>query len=301
MKTNGDRFSWTRREFMAAAGGTLLAGGCQGPATAACKPRVTFGIVTDCHYAERDDPQGMRAYRESDEKLAECVADMNRQKVDFLIELGDFKDQGDNASQTLDFLRTIEAVFNRFEGPRYHVLGNHDMDRISKEQFLANISNTGFPRALPYYSFDAGGIHFVALDANCRADGSDYNAGNFDWRQAFVAAPQLEWLAADLAASRLPVIVFVHHRLDADQGEVYARNAADVRRVLETSGRVRAVFQGHHHEGGYRCVNAIHYYTLKALVVGRGLANTAYATVQVMPDNSLNVTGFKNAESLSLA
>ena len=283
---------------MAAGGGLALGCVCRSRAATDGGVRFTFGIVTDCHYAERDDLEGgTRAYRESDKKLAECVADMNRQKVNFLIELGDFKDQGADAAQTVEFLKTIEAVFERFEGPRYHVLGNHDMDRISKAQLLANIANAGFAKAQAYYSFDAGGIHFVALDANCRADGSDYDSGNFDWRQAYVPAPQLAWLAADLAKTRLPVIAFVHQRLDADQGDVYVRNAAEVRRVLEASGRVQAVFQGHHHEGGYRCVNGIHYYTLKALVVGHGLKNSAYATVQVMADGSLNVTGFKHAES----
>ena len=288
---------------MVAGGGLLLGCGCvrRGRATTDSGVRFTFGIVTDCHYAERDDPKGIRAYRESTEKLAECVADMNRQQADFLIELGDFKDQGTDAAQTVEFLKTIEAVFERFEGPRYHVLGNHDMDRISKAQFLANIANAGFAKAQAYYSFDAGDIHFVVLDANCRQDGSDYDSGNFDWRQAYVPAPQLAWLAADLAETRLPVIVFVHQRLDADQGKMYVRNAVEVRRVLEASGRVRAVFQGHHHVGGYRCVNGIHYYTLKALVIGKGLGNSAYATVQVMEDDSLNVIGFKHAESRLLA
>jgi alkaline phosphatase len=79
---------------------------------------------------------------------------------------------------------------------------------------------------------------------------------------------------------------------------VYVRNAAEVRRVLEADGRVLAVFQGHHHEGGCRCVGGIPYYTLKALVAGK---DTAYATVRVMRDGSLTVTGFGRAESRRLA
>ncbi|UCF15072.1 MAG: hypothetical protein JSW59_16810, partial [Phycisphaerales bacterium] len=48
--------------------------------------RTRFGIVTDCHYADADTA-GTRFYRESLDKLGECVELMNAEKVDFLIEL----------------------------------------------------------------------------------------------------------------------------------------------------------------------------------------------------------------------
>ena len=52
----------------------------------------------------------------------------------------------------------MEAAFAQFKGPRYHVLGNHDHDNLSKEEFLAHIANDGQPRARPYYAFTRGGI-----------------------------------------------------------------------------------------------------------------------------------------------
>ena len=64
---------------------------------------------------------------------------------------------------------------------KYHVLGNHDADSISKEQFLANIKNTNISDGSKYYSFDLKGLHFIVLDANYCADGSDYDHGNFSW------------------------------------------------------------------------------------------------------------------------
>lgn len=293
---------WSRRQFLTATGLSIAGfaahhARCQTTADST----LSFGIVTDCHYAERDDPGGVRFYRESTVKLAECVAEMNRQKVHFMVELGDFKDLGQTADATLKNLQTIETVFRQFKGPRYHVLGNHDQDRISKAQFLAHIENTGFPSALPYYSFDAKGFHFTVLDANHNADGTDYTPGNFDWRKAYVPPAELAWLKNDLAKTSLPTLVFVHQLLDDDLGDVYVRNASDVRRILEASSRVRAVFQGHHHEGNYSQKNGIHYYTLKALVVGKSPQNNAYAVVSVQADGSLTVTGFKNAVSRHLA
>ena len=142
------------------------------------KARLSFGIVTDAHYAQAEPGEG-RQYSESLDKMAECVELMNARRVDFLVDLGDCKDQGDPAceAETLGYLETIERVFSRFRGPRYHVLGNHDADSISKDQFLSRVENTGIARHLSSYSFDSGNWHFVVLDANYRADGSGYDHG----------------------------------------------------------------------------------------------------------------------------
>ncbi len=261
---------------------------------------VRFGIVTDCHYADID-PAGTRFYRESLDKLSECVACMNAQRVDFLIELGDLKDQDTPAveERTLQYLRRAEAVFREFDGPRYHVLGNHDLDSLSKRQFLENVKSTRLSSRRSYYSFNARGLHCVVLDANFTADGTDYDHHNFHWTDANVPLPELHWLRKDLAKARGPVIVFVHQLLDG-AGPVYVKNAPEVRQILRDSGKVLAVFQGHHHEGGYNEIGGIHYYTLKAVVEGQGPQNSAYAIVEVRPDGSLIVTGYGRAESREL-
>jgi predicted phosphodiesterase len=261
---------------------------------------VRFGIVTDCHYAD-SDPVETRFYRESLDKLSECVARMNTERVDFLIELGDFKDQDAPAveSRTLQYLRKAEAVFRRFTRPRYHVLGNHDMDSLSKQQVLENVKNTGISSRRSYYSFNVRGLHCVVLDANYTADGTDYDHHNFHWTDANVAFRELHWLQEDLAEARGPVVVFVHQLLDG-AGPVYVKNAAEVRQILRDSGKVLAVFQGHHHVGGYNEIGGIHYYTLRAVVEGQGPENNSYAIVEVRPDGSLVVTGYRKAESREL-
>jgi predicted phosphodiesterase len=226
---------------------------------------------------------------------------MNVEGVDFLIELGDFKDQGKRSveSRTMGYLRKAEATFRGFSGPRYHVLGNHDMDSLSKRQFLENVENTGIDPACSHYSFDVRGLHCIVLDANYRADGSDYDHGNFDWTDANLPPQQLDWLQRDLMASRGPVVVFVHQLLDG-MGSVYVKNAAEVRQVLQESGQVLAVFQGHHHEGAYSHIERIHYYTLKAVVEGHGQDSNSYAVVEMHRDGSLTVTGYRKAIGMEL-
>ncbi|HRR34504.1 MAG TPA: metallophosphoesterase [Kiritimatiellia bacterium] len=287
----------SRRRFIAWGATTAL---CACPklsfAAADSKAAVRFGIVADCHFA-RIPMKINRYYEESSAKLAECVRDMNRQNVDFLIELGDFKDQGSTRQDTLSFLKEIEQVFTAFKGPRYHVLGNHDMDQISKAQFMSHIQNTGIAEDKTYYSFDGKGFHFIVLDANFRTDGVAYDSGNYDWRESLIPSEEMQWLAADLAQTNLPTIVFVHQLLDADKGSVYVRNAAEVRRVLEGSKRVLAVFQGHHHAGACQQVNGILYYTLKSVVEGSGMENNAYAVVSVSDKHDLKVRGVGRATS----
>ena len=104
---------------------------------------------------------GTRYYEQSITKLSEAIDVFNRRKLDFMIELGDLKDMGDipERGQTLSFLDEIEAKFQTFDGPVYHVLGNHDMDSISKSEFLAHTSNYGSAKGKPYYSFCPAGTN----------------------------------------------------------------------------------------------------------------------------------------------
>ena len=297
----------TRRVFLKASAASVAGAGLS-QVSCAVKPALNngrgtcrFGIITDCHYADADTRNG-RYYRQSLDKLAECVELMNAEKVDFLAELGDFKDENAKPVElkTIAHLRAIEKVFQKFAGPTYHVLGNHDMDSISKAQFLANVENTGIDPARSYYSFDSKGIHFVVLDANYRKDGVDYDHGNFKWLDANIPPAQLEWLAEDLRNARRPAIVFVHQQL-AGIPTHRINNAEEVRPVLESSGKVIAVFQGHKHKGGYAQIEGIHYYTLKGAVEGSGEENNSYAIVDVRGDGAITVTGYRRAETKHLA
>ncbi len=267
---------------------------------------IRFGIVTDIHYADiPDNPKLNRYYRQSLDKTAECVDLMNEQKVDFLIELGDLKDQGDppNEIQTLKYLDSIENVLKKFNGPFYHVLGNHDMDSISKLQFLQEVSNYGFYNAVNFYSFTMGSFHFIVLDSNYNFQGQDYDHGNFDWTEAHIPDNQLKWLKSELRYHKKPTIVFVHHQLDSPlvpDKRHCPDNADIVRKMLENSGHVLAVFQGHYHKGGLNKINNIWYYTLKALVEGSGPENNNYAIVEIDENLKIRIKGYRKTDSKEL-
>jgi 3',5'-cyclic AMP phosphodiesterase CpdA len=262
---------------------------------------VRFGVLTDAHHADGPS-RGTRFYRESRTKVREAVTHLEAARVTFLAQLGDIKDMvaGESPARTLDHLSLIARETAQFNGPVYHVLGNHDMDNVSKPQALSLLRSTGVAEGRSFYSCRHGGVRFITLDACSTKAGDDYDRGNFDWRDANVPAAQLAWLRGELAASAEPVVVLAHQRLDGT-GDVYVTNSLAVREALEASGKVLAVFQGHDHAGARSMLGGIHYYTLKAIVEGSGQENNAYAVVEVHPDLSISVRGYRKAESAEIA
>ena len=233
---------------------------------AAATPLVRFGVVTDIHHADKAT-SGAVNYRGALAKLQSAVAVLENRGVDFIIELGDFKDNSGSVAATLAKLDEAEAAFTAFSGAHYHVIGNHDTDVLTKDEFFAHISNSGFASASGYYSFVRGGVTFIVLDANYNSDSDDahYSRGNWDWRVAYIPPSERAWLKATLDAASGPAVVFCHQRLDAAGGHSVG-NAAAVRGIIERSGKVVGVFAGHEHEGGRSDENGVSYYTLRALV-----------------------------------
>ena len=267
--------------------------------TGAIAQSFSFGMCTDVHYADIPS-NGTRKYRQSIDKLTQCVDSMNQRKVSFLIELGDFKDMPvtPDSLAALVFLRKIESVFSRFRGERYHVLGNHDEDCISKEQFCSVVHNSHIATNRTWYSFQKNGYQFVVLDACFDSTGHAYNKGNFIWSDTNIPQTELKWLSGELKIAKLPVIVFVHQPLSGSI-KVSVGNREAVRTILEKSHKVKCVFQGHEHAGGYALINGIHYYTLKGMIEGDFPESNSFAIVTLTKDEIL-IHGYGKAVSLQL-
>lgn len=304
----------TRRQFVAG-GSVLLAAGVAGAAFAGdddgtargvggereSEPArdgagVRIGILTDLHYADKA-PAGTRHYRESEEKLREAVALFKEQKPDFLIELGDLVDAAPTVAEELGYLGTIDRVFKAAGLPVHYVLGNHCVTTLTKAEFL---KATGARAS--YYSFDAGGVHFVVLDACFNTDMDPYGRNNFVWTDTNIPPEELAWLKSDLAGTQSPVVVFAHQRLDLEPDAAYAvKQSPEVRKILEDSGKVRAVLQGHSHENALHTLNGIAYCTLAAMVEGSGPANSAYGMLEVTAAGRVTLTGYRRQVNQTLS
>lgn len=257
------------------------------------KPAARVGVLTDIHFADKP-PAGTRHYRESLDKLREAVARFQEEKVDFAVELGDLIDSARSPELELKHLAAVEAEYSRFKGPRHYVLGNHCLDGLTRKQFF---ENCGASR--PYYSFDHADFHFIVLDACHRADGEPYSAGNFQWTDSAIPIDELKWLEADLQETDKHALVFVHQRLDVANSHGI-RNAPAVREVLEKSGKVLAVLQGHSHKNDLRQIGGIPYCTLAAVIEGSGAENNAYGVLELFADGSARIDGFRQQMDVAL-
>ena len=218
----------------------LLGGSCSQPEA------VRFGICTDVHNDVMHD---------AEERLRLFVDDMNDRGVDFIIQLGDFTQP---QAYNVNFLN----VWNAFEGPAYHVLGNHDMDNDTGSAYSREYASSFLGMPEQYYSFDLKGYHFIVLDGNENKDPPQSGYPRY------IGTDQTDWLKEDLSLTGSPVIVFSHQSLEDADG---VENAQEIRKVLEEakheSGekKVIACFSGHHHIDYSTTINGIHYTQINSM------------------------------------
>jgi hypothetical protein len=163
-----------------------------------------------------------------------------------------------------------------------NVAGNHDVIHLNREDL-----NRFWQRTGPlYYSLDVGGWHFAVLHTIERKD--------VDVR---IPEPQIEWLREDLAAGAGPAVVFMHHSASEQYVEdsrwwpgrahlALVKERAELRRIFEASGRVKAVYNGHLHWNHLDVIAGIPYVTVQSLIENLeedvpGKAAGAFALVRV--------------------
>ncbi|MBE6885291.1 MAG: serine/threonine protein phosphatase [Ruminococcaceae bacterium] len=226
--------------------------------------KVKFGIFTDLHADIMHDAK---------ERLEKFLNHCRKEDVDFIIHLGDFCYPDDNkkvvckpehtpvniANALVGAKRNEKAeimrMFNEFEKPSYHVLGNHECDLCSKEELLAFIGVDD----REYYSFDHGGFHFVVLDGNYYKDADGnfiaYENGNYfecgfnkNLSLPWMPPEQIAWLEKDLAQTDKPSVLFSHQSFSEAMSRFEMHNNSAIRKVIRNAPcGVAACFNGHHH------------------------------------------------------
>ncbi|MFC1739020.1 metallophosphoesterase family protein [Planctomycetota bacterium] len=211
---------------------------------------IRFGLCADVH---------MGVIHNAEERMQTFVDRMNKEKVDFIMQLGDFcspypDDKIELAPKNARFL----AIFNQFKGPKYHVFGNHDIDdNFTWEETMAfwEVDRT-------YYSFDMNGWHFVVLDGNNKKD--DPAPGY----PRYIGPEQRQWLEEDLAKTNAPTFIFSHQSLEDEEG---VENTDQMQAILEEAnrkagfGKVVACFCGHHHRDYHTIINGIYYIDINSM------------------------------------
>jgi len=219
------------------AGGALLFS--RYPELSPTDKKIRIGMITDLHHDIMHD--GI-------ERLSAFIKEMNEQKPNFIIQGGDFCVPKQSNIPLME-------VWNKFNGPKYHVIGNHDNDGgYTHDQVVAF-----WDAKARYYSFDSNGFHIVVLDGNEHNESPDRPKGY----ARYISPVQLAWLRKDLDETSLPTVIFCHQGLDNDAGGL--ENGTLLRYTLEKANdkagkkKVILVISGHHHQDYYNHINGIHY------------------------------------------
>lgn len=207
---------------------------------------LNFGIVADVHKDLIPD---------ANQRLETFIDQAQKREVDFIIQMGDFCFA---ESKNKDFMK----IWETYKGPKYHILGNHDMDRNTKEEML---DFWGMPKT--YYSYDFGGYHFIVLDANFLYQDNtyiDYKHANFYVDasvRTFINDEQIEWFKANLEATKLPTIIFSHQNLWHS-----IKNRMVLQKIIEVQKeKIICCLSGHSHADFHYQKNDINYIGINSM------------------------------------
>lgn len=232
---------------------------------------MKFGVFADLHYADKENDTE-RFFQNAPEKLKRCIQFFQKEKVDFMICLGDLLDIGKGKAGQKQRLMELYKIIGDSEIPFYLCLGNHDIDALPCQEILAAFL-PGQERG--YYSFDRGRFHFTVLDTNYDIQGKHYREETMQWDQLYINEEQLCWLKKDLAETEKQTLILTHGNLDhrRKNGKTdphVVKNQEAVQRILSREReKVLTVLQGHCHTGAFFIQDGIPYITLKALVDGK--------------------------------
>lgn len=169
----------------------------------------------------------------------DAVADINRARVSAVVIKGDIADHG-----TGEQFAHARATFDRLEAPWHAFLGNHDAYGGAAGDGYRILDQPPPPRGL-----ELAGWRLIFVDTVAPAED-----------RGRLAADQLDWLDAELAAHAEPALIFMHHQPvpPAHAGSLINRigvapeDSASFIEILGRHPQARGVLIGHTHRNRVR-------------------------------------------------
>ncbi|KAE9608543.1 hypothetical protein Lal_00020897 [Lupinus albus] len=277
-----------------------------GLATAQGRPPLfSFGLISDVQYADIPDGRSFlgvpRYYRHSILVLQSAVKEWNtHQKHKFVVNFGDIVDGFCPKDQSLNAIKKVVDEFEMFEGPIYHMIGNHCLYNLPRSELLPLLNiRTIDDRA--YYDFSpVPEYRFVILDGydisaigwpndhpktlealnflSEKNPNEDKNSPNglvglerrFLMFNGAVGKEQMTWLDGVLSeATKLKqkVVVCCHLPLHPGSASPVALlwNFDEVIDLIHRYNCVKVCLAGHNHKGGYSIdSHGVHHRVLEA-------------------------------------
>jgi predicted phosphodiesterase len=269
--------------------------------------QIKIGVFADCQYCDCETA-GSRFYRNSLEKLDECITRFNSdKKLAFVVGLGDLIDRG-----YLSF-DSVNLILSKSKKDIYHVIGNHDLS-VDKSRFADVPEKLNLDKT--WYSVTKKGWRFVFLNGNditfhtnniktvkqaeeITKKLKDAGKPNFHEWNGGIGSEQIKWLEKELESAgreKQKVAIFCHYPLLPFEAHALW-NSEEVLAVLSKFNCVKLYMNGHNHAGNYVFQNGIHFVNLKGMVETE--SENAFSIIS-FTDEKIEIEGFGREESRSL-
>lgn len=303
------------------------------------QPLFSFGVISDVQYADIPDGRSFlgvpRYYRHSIQVLQWAVHNWNSHaKLKFVLNFGDIVDGFCPKNQSLNAIKNVIGEFQKFDGPVYHMIGNHCLYNLPREELLP-LLNIPSVDGHAYYDFSpTSEYRFIVLDGydvsaigwprdhpnsvkalkflTQKNPNTDKNSPNglegmerrYLMFNGAVGEEQLQWLDTVLQdATRLEqkVVICCHLPLHpgASSKEALLWNYDEVMDVIHRYKCVKVCLAGHDHKGGYSVDrHGVHHRTFEAALECPPGTN-AFGYIDVF-DNRLSLVGTGKMENTEL-
>jgi manganese-dependent ADP-ribose/CDP-alcohol diphosphatase len=272
-------------------------------------PILKIGLIADPQYCDCDPAFG-RYYRETLNKLPVAIDTLNKNKVDFVMNLGDMIDRFENSYDP------IIQFYHELEMPYYNLLGNHEFEEVSEIYLSTLLTRYEIPNY--FYDFSYGNWRFLVLDGTELgvysrflhpelAEESDSlwqnaqgNINDYPWNGG-ISRNQQSWIRNKLQEAlnaEQNVILFCHFSVYPDTLQNSLLNSPQIIGILENYPNVTAFISGHQHEGSYDIKKGIHYLTQKAMVDTPD--QNSFAILEIYSDE-IRLKGYGNIEDVILS
>lgn len=219
---------------------------------------MKLGIFTDSHYSSKEVTCTVRYNSKSLEKIRKAYSVFEKENCDLIICLGDLIDKENSHKKEIENLKKVTNIIKASPIPFVCIMGNHDGFAFEQKEFYEILGGCE-----PENIFREN-KNLLFLDACYFKSGAHYMPGDSDWEDTFYPfADSLEALLPTLSGDSY---IFMHQNLDPSSPPNHRLSNADrLCEIVEKSGKVKTVFQGHYHLGSKYQRNNVEYITYPAM------------------------------------
>jgi 3',5'-cyclic-AMP phosphodiesterase len=220
---------------------------------------LKIAVITDIHHGpiSHTKAEGWQGLPVIERFVEHAVSS----KADLMLDLGDHIS---DVNRDLDgkHMAEVVSILSRYDGPRYHLLGNHDVVNLSVEE-----NEEIFGMSLASREVDLGDHRLILWQPGVK----------FSEETGFSPTGiHLEWLTDTLSSGHNPAIVATHVPVSglSQVGNYYFENRPHlatypdhkvIREAAEATGKVCLWLSGHIHRNTITAVRGIQYATIQSM------------------------------------